>query len=101
MARHRPIPLTDPVVPITAQHIQHPRQCLKIDMGERVRGEGGDEGGGGVEGGDEDIDIGGDTESTSTRDDDDSSRSSSNEDGDDDDDNTELENVPSAEGGGG
>ncbi|XP_059064382.1 uncharacterized protein LOC131856559 [Cryptomeria japonica] len=48
---------------------------------------GGDEGGGGTEeGGDEDVDICGDTESTSSEDDDDSLESSSSEDGDDDDD---------------
>ncbi|XP_059064099.1 uncharacterized protein LOC131043688 [Cryptomeria japonica] len=95
-------------------------------MGERVRGggergggdEGGDEGGGGSkggdeggggteEGGDEDVDIGGYTDSTSSRDDDDYSGSSSSEDGDDDDDDDddddmiELEDVLGAEDGGG
>ncbi|XP_059075174.1 uncharacterized protein LOC131875157 [Cryptomeria japonica] len=99
--------------------IQHPRQRLRIDMEERVKGgeggglaERGDEGDGGVEGGeeeggddgeDEDIDIGGDTKSTSSRDDDDSLGSSSSEDGEDDDDTDmpELEDVLVAEGGGG
>lgn len=64
-ARHRPIPLTDPTVPIIAQQICHPRQRLRIDAGERARGGGevGAKGGGeGDEG--EDVDIGGDTKLT-------------------------------------
>ncbi|XP_059067647.1 uncharacterized protein LOC131858428 [Cryptomeria japonica] len=107
-ARHRPIPLTDPAILIIAQQIRHPRQRLRIDTGERVRGgeEGGAEEGGegedeiGDEGGGEtDVDIGGDTKSISSGDSDDSSESSSSKDGDDDDDMLELEDVPAVEGG--
>ncbi|XP_059070508.1 receptor-like protein 47 [Cryptomeria japonica] len=74
-ARHRPVPLTDLAVPITAQQIHHPRQRLMIDAGERAGGDGGDGGGGGGDG------------------------SSSSEGGDDDDDMPELEDVPATEGG--
>ncbi|XP_059067670.1 uncharacterized protein LOC131858449 [Cryptomeria japonica] len=75
--RHELVPLTDPVVPITAQQIHHPRQWLRIDAGERAGGDGGAGGGGGGDGGE----------------------SSSSNGGDDDEDMPELEDVSATEGG--
>lgn len=102
--RHRPIPLTDPIVPITPQQICHRRQWRGDDgeegdrYGEEEKGDGG--GGGDKEGGDgeEDIDITGNTESSSNGDDNNSTSGSSRNDDGDDSEMLELNDVPPTEG---